>query len=124
MMPTTSAAVQSVLTDHGIDWQTAPQTYITRKGRAKPVLCGLPSSLFWRHYKHQPELRALLRLAGAWLRRLDKAQWEILLPLNRQTLSTAAAVLEIDPVALTIETEDPAPVGYVAAMAPAGDEPF
>lgn len=124
MIPTTAAAVQSVLTDHGIDWQPQPLPYLTRKGKTKPVLCGLPSSLFWRHYKRQPELRALLRLAGAWLRRLDKAQWEVLLPINRQTLQPVAAALDLDPVALTLATETPEPVACALAAEPAGPDPF
>lgn len=42
-----------------VDWQGI-EPYVTRKGKEKPLLTGIPTAAFWRLWKHQKkELKAL-----------------------------------------------------------------
>lgn len=68
--------------DLPVTWQGISEV-TTQRGRVKPVLTGIPGPLFWHHWKHRQEFRAQLRAAMVTLRKLESAQWEVVLWINR-----------------------------------------
>ena len=69
------SAVREVFTAGGIKWQAA-SVYETKRGKKKPIVTGIPSSLFWRRYKHG--LRSQMNELGLSVRKLAKGQWEVI----------------------------------------------
>jgi hypothetical protein len=67
-------ALREILTACGIKW-VGVSIHTTQRGRLKPVVTGIPSSLFWHRYKRG--LRSQMTAAGLTLKRLAKGQWEV-----------------------------------------------
>lgn len=67
--------LRETLTATGITWQSV-STHTTQRGRIKPIVTGIPSTLFWHRYKHG--LRSQMTLIGLSVRRLAKGQWEVI----------------------------------------------
>jgi hypothetical protein len=80
----TPAAVESLAF---VEWQ-GPATYVTARGKAKDIVTGIPSPMFWRRWKHRGRE---IRQGYVSLRKLGKAQWEVVLWINRETLPEAIA---------------------------------
>jgi hypothetical protein len=78
----TPAAVESLAF---VEWQ-GPATYVTARGKAKDIVTGIPSPMFWRRWKHRGRE---IRQGYVSLRKLGKAQWEVVLWINRETLPEA-----------------------------------
>tara|TARA_R110000868_G_scaffold184591_1_gene426217 strand:+ start:787 stop:1116 length:330 start_codon:yes stop_codon:yes gene_type:complete len=59
--------------------------HVTKRDRTKLVLTGIPGELFWRRFKNDGagQFRALMAECGVTVRRLAKAQWEVVLWINR-----------------------------------------
>lgn len=68
-------ALREILTASGVQWVGVSQ-HTTQRGRVKPVVTGIPSSLFWRRYK--TGLRSQMTSVGLTIRRLAKGQWEVI----------------------------------------------
>jgi hypothetical protein len=68
-------SLREILTGLGIQWQ-ALTIHETKRGRFKPIVTGIPGSLFWHRYKHG--LRSQMTAAGLTLRRLTKNNWEVI----------------------------------------------
>ena len=78
----TPAAVEAL--DY-VEW-VGPSTYVTSRGKAKDIITGIPSAMFWRRWKR---VGREIRDGYVSLRKLGKAQWEVVLWLNRETLPEA-----------------------------------
>lgn len=75
--------LRDILTGSGIQW-VGVSVHETKRGRHKPIVTGIPSSLFWRRYRHG--LRSQMTDAGLTLRRLAKGQWEVICWPRRTSL--------------------------------------
>lgn len=80
----TPAAVESLAF---VEWQ-GPSTYVTARGKTKDIVTGTPSPMFWRRWK---QCGREIRQGYVSLRKLGKAQWEVVLWINRETLPEALA---------------------------------
>jgi hypothetical protein len=93
-----------------VEWQGL-STYETKRGKAKPIVTGLPSPMFWRRWKtHAREIRAgflSLRKLGAW--DAKNGQWEVIAWVNPETLPELTA-LGLVPVE-SAGPSDPIPAG-------------
>ena len=93
-----------------VEW-VGPSKYVTARGKEKDIVTGIPSPMFWRRWKRAGrEIRA----GYVTLRKLGKAQWEVVLWLNRETLPEAIA-------RGLLPSEQPA---TVPEPIPAGECPF
>ena len=89
-----------------VDWQGLSK-YITARGKEKAIITGIPSAMFWRRWKRAGrEIRA----GYVTLRKLGKAQWEVVLWLNRETLPEAIA-RGLLPSAQPATVPEPIPAG-------------
>lgn len=70
-----------------VEW-VGPSKYVTARGKSKDIVTGIPSPMFWRRWKHR---RREIRQGYVSLRKLGKAQWEVVLWINRETLPEALA---------------------------------
>ena len=80
----TPAAVESLAF---VDW-VGPSTYLSKRGKAKDIVTGTPSPMFWRRWK---QCGREIRQGYVSLRKLAKGQWEVVLWINRETLPEAIA---------------------------------
>ena len=63
-----------------------PSKYGTPRRKSKNIVPGIPAAMFWRRWKRAGrEIRA----GYVTLRKLGKAQWEVVLWLNRETMPEA-----------------------------------
>lgn len=112
-------ALHSLLTAHAITWAPVPQTYLTHGGKEKRVISGIPGKVFWLHYKDLTgEARGHLRMAGAWLVRHARGQWEVFVALNPRTIPVICQTLAIDHQTLApdVEAPNPTPQDQPAAL--------
>jgi hypothetical protein len=91
-------STKEVLSDLGVQWEcTAVAT--TKRGKQKPVVIGIPTSLFWYRRKHGHIPQAAFNGANCTLSKLDD-KWQVTLWLNRQNIvaaqETAGAKLQCD----------------------------
>ena len=70
-----------------VEW-AGPSTYVTARGKSKDIVTGTPSPMFWRRWK---QCGREIRQGYVSLRKLGKAQWEVVLWVNRETLPEALA---------------------------------
>ena len=70
-----------------VEWQ-GPSKYVTARGKSKDIVTGTPSPMFWRRWK---QAGREIRQGYVSLRKLGKAQWEVVLWINRETLPEALA---------------------------------
>ena len=70
-----------------VEWQ-GPSIYVTARGKSKHIVTGTPSPMFWRRWK---QCGREIRQGYVSLRKLGKAQWEVVLWINRETLPEALA---------------------------------
>ena len=99
----TPAAVESLAF---VEWQ-GPSVYLTKRGKSKDIVTGTPSPMFWRRWK---QCGREIRQGYVSLRKLGKAQWEVVLWINRETLPEALA-RGLLPAAQPAATPEPIPAG-------------
>ena len=117
-------ALTNILHGHCIAWDPLPSEHLTNKGKVKRVLCGMPNKVFWNHYKSSTgELKAAMRVAAAWLVRVEKGQWQLYLPINKRTQNAVAALLGV-PVHEVTGEESPEIIPTPAEYAPGEERPF
>jgi len=68
-----------------VEW-IGPSKYVTARGKEKDIVTGIPSAMFWRRWKR---VGREIRQGYVSLRKLGKAQWEVVLWINRETLPEA-----------------------------------
>ena len=68
-----------------VEW-VGPSKYVTARGKEKDIVTGIPSEMFWRRWKRAGRE---IRQGYVSLRKLGKAQWEVVLWLNRETIPEA-----------------------------------
>ena len=68
-----------------VKW-VCPSKYVTARGKEKDIISGIPSAMVWRRWKR---VGHEIRDGYVSLRKLGKAQWEVVLWLNRETLPEA-----------------------------------
>lgn len=96
-----SQALNEVLTGHSIKWQPTPTVFTTSKGKQKWCACGIPGPVFWKHHgAADGQLRGMLRLSGAWLRRVARGQWEVLYPIKPRDVPQLASAMGVEVEAL------------------------
>ena len=90
-----------------VEW-VGPSKYVTARGKEKDIVTGLPSAMFWRRWKRAGrEIRA----GYVTLRKLGKAQWEVVLWLNRETLPEALKRGLLPSASQQDAVPDPIPAG-------------
>lgn len=100
-------ALSDLLTGHSIKWQPTPTVFTTTKGKQKWCICGVPGPVFWKHYRSDDgQLRGVLRLSGAWLRRVTRSQWEILYPVKPREVHLLAPALGVEPSTLDLPSPE------------------
>ena len=93
-----------------VEW-VGPSKYVTARGKSKDIVTGIPSAMLWRRWKRSGRE---IRDGYVSLRKLGKAQWEVVLWLNRETL----------PEAIARGLLPSAPPATVPEPIPAGECPF
>jgi hypothetical protein len=69
--------------DLPIEWQGIHE-HTTQRGRVKAILTGIPGTLFWHHWKHQPGFKDQLRDAQITVMRIEKGKWQVVLWINHR----------------------------------------
>jgi hypothetical protein len=92
---TTPEAIHLLAVGLLIDWQKTPAPFTTHRGKEKLVVSGIPSKTFWRRLRADPSVRLAMKAAGAWLKRHQRGQWEILIALNPVRADTLSAAWDV-----------------------------
>jgi len=87
-----------------VQWQGV-QEYTTQRGRVKPVLVGIPGSVFWHHWKHRPEFKQRLKEVMLSPQRVAKGQWQLVLWINARNRHLAESAGFVVPEIAAIETK-------------------
>jgi hypothetical protein len=76
----------------GVDWQCREKA-ITRNGKEKDVIKGIPTEAFWGAWKfNRDKVREELRLCNASMSRLARGQWEVILWGNKHNRDLIAKI--------------------------------